>query len=324
MHSVDTIIVTYQSSDHVGGAIACLETSKEVGRVVVVDNASGDESVAAARRAGADVVRQTERNIGCASAVNIGLRDTDADMVLLLNPDARIVPAGLRRMCATLEQEPDAAIVAPLLRSNGVISTGAGRSATVVRRVGLCIPMVGRSRWFRPEYPPPPDGPIVARAVDVDYVFGAAMLLDRSFVEAAGGLDERFFLFAEDEDICRQARITGRRVLLESGAIADHIGGASCADGVATEAQRLFSTHRLLAKWDGPRSAAAYHRGIMGAFGLRSVAARAAGRHAAAAAVWSTAQLFNEAVRSGLDPLVSSQADVTASARTLAGARWCP
>jgi len=125
MHSVDTIIVTYQSSQHVGGAIACLETSKEVGRVVIVDNASGDESVAAARRAGVDVVRQNERNIGFACAVNIGLRDTDADLVLLLNPDARLVPAALRRMRATMEREPGAAIVAPLLRGNGVISTGA-------------------------------------------------------------------------------------------------------------------------------------------------------------------------------------------------------
>ena len=319
MNSVDAIIVTYRSSLHVGGAVACLTAADEVGRVIVVDNASGDESAAAARRAGADIVRQNTRNVGFASAVNLGLQDTAADFVLLLNPDARLAPAALERLVATLAREPDAAIVAPLLRGNGVISTGAGRAATVERRVGLCIPVVGRAPRFRPEYPPP--APTVARAVDVDYVFGAVMLLDRTFVEAVGGLDERFFLFAEDEDICRCARAAGRRVLLDGGAVADHIGGASCTDGAATEAQRLFSTYRLLAKWDGPRRAAAYHRGIMGAFVLRTVAARAAGRRTAATTVWSTAQLFNEAVRSGLDPLVRLKADVTTGAGAPASAR---
>jgi GT2 family glycosyltransferase len=335
MSSVDAIIVTYQSSFHVGGAIACLAAASEVGRVIVVDNASGDESAAAARLAGADVVRQNTRNVGFASAVNLGLQDAAADFVLLLNPDARLAPDALRRMVATLAREHEAAIVAPLLRDNGRMSTGAGRTATVARRVGLCIPLVGRARCLRPEYPPPPvDGSAVARAVDVDYVFGAAMLLARDFLQGAGGLDERFFLFAEDEDICRCARAAGRRVLLDGGAVADHIGGASCPDGTATEAQRLFSTYRLLAKWDGPRAATAYHHGIMGAFGLRTAAARAGltntvpraippapTSRTTAAEVWRTARLFDEAVRSGLDPLVRLQAAVSAGRGASVGGR---
>ncbi len=317
MTSVDAIIVTYESSRHVGAAIAGLRAADEVGRVIVVDNASRDRSVAAARQAGADIVRQNDRNVGFARAVDIGLRDTRGDFVLLHNPDARLAADALSRLCVTLRREPGAAIAAPLLRHDGRLSTGAGRSATVVRRVGLCIPLVGRAPRFRPEYAPPADRSAVARVVDVDYVFGAAMLLDRAFFAAAGGLDERFFLFAEDEDICRRAHAAGRRVLLDGGAVADHIGGASCADGAAMEAQRLFSTYRLLDKWDGPGRAAAYHRGILAAFRLRVATARVAagidGRRPAGhgapagrptpADLRRTLRLFDAAVRTGVDPL---------------------
>src|SRR5690606_27038519 len=105
------------------------------------------------------------------------------------------------------------------------------------------------------------------------YVYGAAMLVDRRFLTACGGLDERFFLFAEDEDLCRQARAAGRRVVLDGRAVAGHAGGASCPEEPLTEAQRLFSTWRLLEKWDGPRAAAAYRRGIVAAFAARAAAA---------------------------------------------------
>ncbi len=323
MTSVDVIIVTYESSRHVAGAIAGLKASDEVGRVIVVDNASSDGSAEAARRAGADVVRQNDHNVGFARAVDIGLRDVRGDFVLLHNPDARIAPAALSRLRATLKREPGAAIVAPLLRHDGYLSTGAGRSATVVRRVGLCIPLVGRAPRFRPEYAPPADKWAVARVVDVDYVFGAAMLLDRAFFATVGGLDERFFLFAEDEDICRRAHAAGRRVILDGGAVADHIGGASCADRAVTEAQRLFSTYRLLDKWDGSGRAAVYHCGILAAFRLRTTAARvvagidgrrpaghgtlqtdgAALCRATAAELRRTSALFDAAVRTGIDPL---------------------
>ena len=319
--AIDVIIVTYQSAAELADCLATMRAARDVARMIVVDNASTDGSAAAASAGGADVVIENDRNLGFARAVNIGLGEATADFVLLLNPDARLAPPALSRMHASLEQEPGAAIIAPLLRRGHRVTTGAGRSATVARRVGLCVPLVGRAPRFRPEYAPPADPLSVGRAVDVDYVFGAAMLLDRDFLASAKGLDERFFLFAEDEDICRRARAVGRRVLLDGRAVADHVGGASCADEAATEAQRLFSTYRLLAKWDGPRKASAYRRGVLAAFWFRVAAAhvgdgldrrRAAGDsrtgcastgRATSADLRRTSQLFDAAVRTGVDPL---------------------
>ena len=326
MRSVDVISVTYESGAEIEGSLRSLKGAGNVSRIVVVDNASTDDSAAAAGRAGADVVIQNGRNLGFARAVNRGLAQTEADLVLLLNPDARLTPGALERLCRDFDDEPGAVIAAPLLRNSaGCVSAGAGRLATVTRRVGLCMPGVGRLPSFRSEYSLPHDDRVVKRAVEIGYAYGAAMLLDRAFLVSIDGLDERFFLFAEDEDVCRQARRAGRRVLLDGRAVADHIGGASCSDGAAMEAQRLFSTFRLFAKWDGPRRAAAYRRGILFAFDLRIQAARAAvavgGDRASRptcratdtgtadpATLRRTARLFAEAVRDGHDPLSNSAA----------------
>jgi N-acetylglucosaminyl-diphospho-decaprenol L-rhamnosyltransferase len=293
--------VTYQSARHVAACLEAVGSSPQVKRLIVVDNASTDGSADAARAAGAGDVLENRRNGGFACAVNRGLGVSDSGLVLLLNPDAVLEPASLSHLCATIERVPGAAIVAPLLRDgDGMAHAGAGRLATVGRRVGLCLPVAGRAPAFRPQYRLP-DGeqPGVA---DVGYVFGAALLVDGRFLARAGGLDERYFLFAEDEDICRQAHRAGRRVLLDGGATAAHAGGASSGDEAAIEAQRLCSTWRLFAKWDGSRHAAAYHRGILAAFRLRAAAAALDAPRRAS--IGRTARLFDEAVRTGVDPLV--------------------
>ena len=282
----------------------------------MVDNASSDGSADVARDREADVVIANDRNLGFARAVNLGLAACSSEHVLLLNPDAELGQAALASMRAVLREQTGAAIVAPLLRDpEGLTESGASRFATLTRRVGLCLPLVGRAPYFRPQYRLLPDVCATGRALDVDYVFGAAMLVDRAFLAAAGGLDERFFLFAEDEDICRQARVAGRRVLLHTRVVARHIGGASCADETRTEAQRLYSTYLLFGKWRGQRAARAYHAGIVCASQLRVVAARAERRPQAAAAIGRMGRLFDDAVRSGVDPLLAKRADAAAEAR---------
>lgn len=279
-----------------------------VGRVIVVDNTSDDGSVSAAHAAGADVVVENGSNLGFARAVNTGLKGSTADLVLLLNPDAELGPKSLASMCGTLHREPGAVIVAPLLRgAGGAVTAGAGRFATLPRRVGLCVPVVGRARYFSPQYHLCPAALSAGAALEVDYVYGAAMLIDGAFLRQASGLDERFFLFAEDEDICRQARAAGRRVLLDTRAVAAHVGGASCGDEALTEAQRLYSTYLLFDKWRGSRAAAAYHAGIVSASWLRVGEARAGRRPDAAVDIARMSAAFDDAVRRGVQPLLATR-----------------
>jgi len=310
MRSVDAIIVTYGSARLIPSCMASLAESDDVSTVVVVDNASSDGSADAARAAGAEVVVENRRNLGFARAVNLGLAaaggEADpAGLVLLLNPDARLKPEALGTLCEAFEADPSVAVAGPLLRTeDGTLTSGAARAATLFTGVGQCVPLLGRSRRLRPGYRLPDDPGVLRTTVGVGYLFGAAMLVDRRFLTACGGLDERFFLFAEDEDVCRQARAAGRRVVLVGRAEATHVGGASYTDGPLTEAQRLFSTWRLFEKWDGRGRAARYHRGVVAAFAARVAAAAL---HAEAReGIRRTAGLFDEAVRSGVDPLVAA------------------
>jgi GT2 family glycosyltransferase len=304
---IDVIVVTYESADTVGPCLAAVSLSSLVERVIVVDNASSDGSAEAARRAGADLVIENPVNVGFARAVNAGLRSATANSVLLLNPDALVGESTLSGLHETLSSSPSAVIAAPLLRdAAGGLMSGAGRFATVARRVGLCVPVLGRAPYFSPQYPLPPVTGGGAGPLQVDYVFGAAMLVDRAFLQRTGGLDERFFLFAEDEDICRQARSARRSVLLDRRAVADHVGGASCADEARTEAQRLFSTHRLFLKWQGPRAAAAYRCGILAANGLRVLPALLDGSSDAVGRRRRLVRALRSAFATGLDPLAPS------------------
>jgi N-acetylglucosaminyl-diphospho-decaprenol L-rhamnosyltransferase len=270
----------------------------------VVDNASTDGSADAARRAGADLVVENRANIGFAGAVNVGLRSAAAEYVLLLNPDALVGDQALSSLHRTLSASPSAVIAAPLLRDpSGSLMCGAGRFATVLRRVGMCIPAVGRASYFAPQYPLPRRAPADDGPLQVDYVYGAAMLVERAFFVRTHGLDGRFFLFAEDEDICRLARAAGQDVLLDTWAVADHIGGASCGDVARTEAQRLYSTHRLFLKWEGPRAAAAYRLGVLTATRLRILASRLERNGPGAACLQRMLAHLQTAFATAADPL---------------------
>jgi N-acetylglucosaminyl-diphospho-decaprenol L-rhamnosyltransferase len=305
---VDVIIVTYDSVRQVPMCLGPLVDNDRVSEIVVVDNGSVDGSAEAARQSGASIVVVNEANLGFARAVNIGLRSTSAELVLLLNPDASVDADTLGLLSRDLEADPSVAMVGPLLRDEtGALSAGAARAATLSRRIGECVPLIGRVSGVQAEYTLPRDPGVLGKAIDVGYVYGAAMLVDRRFFLECGGLDERFFLFAEDEDLCRQARRSGRRVLLDGRALAEHARGANCPSVPLTEAQRLFSSWRLFQKWAGRARAAAYHYGIRAAFSLRAAAALDPGVRAD---IILAACLFDEAVRTNTDPLVRVGAGV--------------
>ncbi len=302
---VDVVVVTYNSAASVEACLQGARAASVVGTIVVVDNASRDDSVQMAQAAGADVILRNTANVGFARAANQGVAATTSESILLLNPDAVVDEDALLHMSALLLQRQDVAIVAPLLLSEtGAITAGAGRSRGVARRVGLCLPLVGRLPVFRPQYDVRSlSGDGATGAVPVDYVFGAVMLVDRSFFRAAGGFDERFFFAAEDEDLCRRAWRAGKQVVLDSAVVVRHVGGASCTEAARTEAQRLFSIYRFLAKWEGDGAARRYYLGTRVALGLREAAAALVGDRGKRMTVAEMRRTLEEAYRSGADPL---------------------
>lgn len=237
MPATAVIIVNYRSA---GLVLDCLRSlAPEVGenpgmRVVIADNASGDDSVAmlrhaitAARWTWAEVL-PLDRNGGFAFGNNAAIRRQMADpeppeFLWLLNPDTIVRPGAARPLIDRLTAHPDVGIVGGGLEDqDGTRQTSAFRFPTIpgeleiTLRLGIVTRLLHRFR-----IPVPPTG----RAHRTDWVNGASMMVRRSVFESVGLMDEGYFLYFEETDFCRRARRAGWDVWHEPGSRVVHLEG---------------------------------------------------------------------------------------------------
>jgi GT2 family glycosyltransferase len=197
------------------GSIAAQTLQAE--RVVVIDNASSDESAAAIAVSfpGVTLIRLDE-NIGFAAANNIGIAMLDdCELVALLNPDATADPDWLATLVAAAEEHPEMAAFASLVERAG----DAGR----LDSAGDVYHVYGTA-W------PGRQGAAVETALAEEEVFGptgAAALYRRDWLVRLGGFDESFFCYFEDVDLNLRLQVAGGRCLYVPEARVRHVGGAT-------------------------------------------------------------------------------------------------
>jgi len=227
----DAIVVTYNSA---GSIAACLEALLKADlHIVVVDNA-GTADVVRRLFPHVDVIAN-DANVGFARAVNQGLARCRDDVVLLVNPDSVIPAATAGALVTYLHEHADVAIVGPRLReADGSINI----SAYPVASVGTML--LNRARRFFPFLTP-----VLARgkrfksydaclhateATEVDMVCAACVAIRRDLLSELGGLDEGYFMYYEDVELCLQAWQRGKRVVYLPTVEAFHEGGGSSGD----------------------------------------------------------------------------------------------
>lgn len=235
---------------------ACLEslTARPPGvphRVVVIDNASGDGSAELVRtRWPAIRLIRLPDNQGFARANNVGFRESRSELVLLLNSDTIVPPGAIDRLVAELRARPEAAVVGPRLiggRNQPELSFG--------RMVSPCAELRQKALVQLNEHRCPPVSRWVAeqtsRAQRVDWVSGACLLVRRADAEAAGLLDERYFMYFEDVDFCAAIRSRGRQVWFTPAVTIVHLRGrsvATCRSAVKSAYRRsqlaFYQKHR--------------------------------------------------------------------------------
>lgn len=223
------IIVSFNACADLERCLASLtETPPAIAHeIVVVDNASRDGSVDAVRRLRPDArIIALDENVGFGRANNLAIRQTTGELVLLLNSDTIVPPGALDALVAALRDEPDAAIAGPrLVDADGRPELSFGR-------------MVGPLNELRQQRMTrllARDGldAVLARAdlpadrAFPDWVSGACLLVRRRDADAAGLLDERYFMYLEDVDFCAAVRALGRRVLYAPRITVVHLGGRS-------------------------------------------------------------------------------------------------
>lgn len=216
------VIVNFRSA---GLAIDCLRSLEpEVAafpssRVVVVENASGDDS--AARLAEAiDRERwgrwvtlvEAPTNAGFAAGNNVAIApalrsETPPDLVWLLNPDTLVYPGSMARLIDFLGDHPEVGLAGSRLESlEGIAQQSAFRFPSVLSELegGLRLGPVSKILAHAAAAPPVPE-----ERCRVDWVAGASLMVRREVFEAVGLLDESYFMYFEEVDFCRKANQAG-------------------------------------------------------------------------------------------------------------------
>ena len=226
MSGIGIVIVTYNSAAHVG---ECLDAALASGaRVIVVDNASRDDTGAIVTARGAGLIANSG-NRGFAAAVNQGIRTLDTPYILLLNPDC-VLQSDLEPLRACCERPGIAGAGGRLLDAGGRPQTG-----FMFRRFptpkALIFETLGVNRVC-------PQNPVnwqfrclgfdIAHEQKVDQPAGAFLMIRRDVWKKLGGFDERFHpLWFEDVDFARRAADNGFQMYYTPLAVAKHTGGHS-------------------------------------------------------------------------------------------------
>ena len=241
--SLAIIIVTFNSVEEIDGCLQSIDghTAPFPTTITVVDNASADGTADHVRKRWPSVqVLDSGGNFGFAKANNIGIRATDSDYVLLLNPDTVAPPGAIQTLVRGLASHPEAAIAgARLLGPTGFpeLSWGAAISPwnetrqmifsrLYLRKIRSVVRRMDR---------------LSRQAREVDWVSGACMVIRRADLDAVGGLDERYFMYNEDVDLCVEMGKRGRRTLYVAGAEVLHYRGKSAPKNPELERRRQLS-----------------------------------------------------------------------------------
>ncbi len=235
--NVHIIVLNWQRAADTIRCLASLDRlTYPAARITVVDNASGDGSAAAIRRARpATHLIETPRNLGFAGGNNAGIRHAlaaGADYVWVLNNDTEVTPAALAEVVAVARADP------------GIGMTG---SLTVTSaqpwQDSRPYPTAGALRG-REEVPFLCDGgPHAAHAVD--YI-KSTMLLSTPMLRQIGLIDERFFHYFEEIDLCLRARAAGWRIALVCQSRIWHRIGSSLAPQSPQALYYSTRNHQLL------------------------------------------------------------------------------
>jgi GT2 family glycosyltransferase len=217
-------IVTFNSARYIGRCLESALSQKDIrAEVVVVDNASTDETGAILRGFGTRIrVIWNPRNLGFAAAQNQGIRATNLPWVLTLNPDLLMEEDFVRRLVDAAELDPAAGAVCGKL-----LSIGPGFEPLPGLRVdstGIFFTPTLRHfdrGWHEPDH---------GQYDRTEYVFGACAaaalyrraMLDDVAIEGAF-FDPDFFAYREDADVAWRAQLLGWRCIYTPDAVAWHV-----------------------------------------------------------------------------------------------------
>jgi GT2 family glycosyltransferase len=275
---VSVIIVNWNTKNLLHACLMSLQDDVTAVRVetIVVDNASRDGSAEMVARDFPQVrLLVNARNMGFATATNRGMTRARGRYVLLLNSDTVVLPGAIQEMVRYMDAHPHVGAVGPRLLNGDRSLQSSMRDFPHLGRDALAIlemerwPLVGRIVWRYGRHSSL-YGSDHSKTREVDWVVGACLLLRREAIERVGPLDDGYFFFAEEMDLCWQLRQHGWPIVFLASAEIVHLGGQSAA---RVPAARLTWHYAGLLRFYGR------HRTPAHRVAVRAVVALAAAMH---------------------------------------------
>jgi N-acetylglucosaminyl-diphospho-decaprenol L-rhamnosyltransferase len=229
--------------------LRCIQSLDATGygdfETIVVDNDSAEPPELPAR---VRLIRNKE-NVGFARAHNRGIAASTGDVVILINPDTVVEEDFFGKLEAFFEETPKVGIVGPkILEADGELQLSARREISALSgllgRTSLLTRLFPKNSIVKSQFPAVTEG---SHPSAVDWVSGACLAIRRKTLQEIGPLDERFFMYFEDADLCRRARASGWLVYYLPQVEIIHQTGAS-------------SQSKPRAVWLLHKSAFLYHR----------------------------------------------------------------
>lgn len=226
--NLSVVIVNYNAGEKLLECVAHAKQQAE--QIIVVDNASSDSSIVALKKAFPTVrLICNNRNLGFATACNLGAKIAAGDHILFLNPDCILAPNALSILVRAVNSAPDVGMVGGMLTNpDGTEQAGGRREIPTPWR--SFVMAFGFSR-LRNRYPKlfsdfsMHDQPLPELAVEVDAISGACMLVRRDALEEIGLLDEGYFMHCEDLDWCMRFHKKNWKILFVPNARMVHFKG---------------------------------------------------------------------------------------------------
>lgn len=188
--------------------------------LLFIDNGEGQSEEIVRAIAPAARIEPGKGNIGFAAANNLLARRARGDWLLLLNPDTEIEPDAIRQLLAAAAAHPQF----HLLAGQTVIDRASGVALAPLEPPGLRMALKSMAGSLSA----PAESQPKEQIVPVAAASGGFLMVKRAAWNRLGGMDERYFLYGEDIDLCQRARNIGFGIAIVPGARAVHeIGGGS-------------------------------------------------------------------------------------------------
>lgn len=248
------IIVNYKAKKFLKECLDSIYSSKTNLRreIWLIDNSSKDDTVIWTRKNFPEVkLVENEWNLGFSKATNQGIRKSQGRYLLLLNPDTKIVSGSLDEMLKFMDENPDAGVCGPKMvdekgnrlyscRSFPTYFTSISSSQSLLNRLFPQNPL--SKRYLLKDLDR-------TKIREVDWVSGSCLFARKKMLDEIGLLDETFFVFCEDVDLCLRAKKGGWKVFyFPYLTIVHQIGGSTSINPLKAKLEHHRSIYYFFKK----------------------------------------------------------------------------